>query len=33
MSSGVPDDLAELLLVRLDPLSETAQQGVRAASV
>lgn len=33
MSSGVPDDLAELLLVRLDRLSETAQQVVRAASV
>jgi ATP/maltotriose-dependent transcriptional regulator MalT len=33
MSSGVPDDLAELLLVRLDRLSETAQQVVRTASV
>ncbi len=30
---GIPDDLAELLLVRLDHLSETAQQVVRAASV
>src|SRR4051795_2352692 len=33
MSRGVPDDLAELLLVRLDRLSEPAQQVVRAASV
>jgi DNA-binding CsgD family transcriptional regulator len=33
MSRGIPDDLAELLLVRLDRLSETAQQVVRAASV
>jgi ATP/maltotriose-dependent transcriptional regulator MalT len=33
MSRGVPDDLAELLLVRLDRLSETAQQVVRTASV
>jgi predicted ATPase len=33
LSSGVPDDLAELLLVRLDRLSETAQQVVRTASV
>ena len=33
MSRGVPDDLAELLLVRLDRLSETSQQVVRAASV
>jgi ATP/maltotriose-dependent transcriptional regulator MalT len=33
MSSGVPDDLAELLLVRLDRLGATAQQVVRAASV
>ncbi len=30
---AVPDDLAELLLVRLDRLSETSQQVVRAASV
>ncbi|MGO4258722.1 helix-turn-helix transcriptional regulator [Marmoricola sp. RAF53] len=30
---AVPDDLAELLLVRLDRLSEAAQQVVRAASV
>src|SRR3954454_9993192 len=33
MSRGVPDDRAELLLVRLDRLSESAQQVVRAASV
>jgi ATP/maltotriose-dependent transcriptional regulator MalT len=33
MSRGVPDDLAELLLVRLDRLSENAQHVVRAASV
>jgi ATP/maltotriose-dependent transcriptional regulator MalT len=33
MSRGVPDDLAELLLVRLERLSETAQQVVRTASV
>ncbi|MFL6060844.1 MAG: AAA family ATPase [Marmoricola sp.] len=31
--AAVPDDLADLLLVRLDRLSETAQQVVRAASV
>jgi ATP/maltotriose-dependent transcriptional regulator MalT len=30
---AVPDDLAELLLVRLDHLDQTAQQVVRAASV
>jgi DNA-binding CsgD family transcriptional regulator len=33
MGRAVPDDLADLLLVRLDRLSEAAQQTVRAASV
>ncbi|MCW2755981.1 MAG: regulatory protein LuxR [Marmoricola sp.] len=33
MGQAVPDDLADLLLVRLDRLTEAAQQTVRAASV
>jgi predicted ATPase len=33
LAQSLPDDLAELLLVRLDRLSETAQQVVRTASV
>ncbi|MCW2783520.1 MAG: regulatory protein LuxR [Marmoricola sp.] len=33
VGAAVPDDLAELLLVRLDRLSDVAQQTVRAASV
>ncbi|MDX6358412.1 MAG: hypothetical protein QOH37_1466, partial [Nocardioidaceae bacterium] len=33
LSQGLPDDLAELLLVRLDQLGEEAQQVVRTAAV